>query len=186
MSLTPSDSKLLHAIQTLDLPAGLQAGDIYEALRSYFSPIETDSQSLETLSVKAGKDHSVLVTSSKISNLKFRLKDFLLESLKSAVKAQSSWQNGLALSVVVLEFLQKTGELMQYTLSELEAKILLEMYKLEVEKEKITIDRLFTGMQAELSESQVREALDLLEKLACIRFGMDEIELVEEIIFVQQ
>jgi hypothetical protein len=94
-------------------------------------------------------------------------------------------QNRLALALVVLEFLQKVSGFMEYQLSEREARILLEMYTLENEKEQITVDALF-GRLKPFTEQQILRSLDLLEKLSCIQYGTDELTLVESIIFIQE
>ena len=75
---------------------------------------------------------------------------------------------------------------MEYELSQNEAQVLLEMYKLENEKEAITVDRLFSGLKGTMGEPQILKSLDLLEKLSCIQYGTDRIELVEAILFTQE
>jgi hypothetical protein len=37
-----------------------------------------------------------------------------------------------------------------------------------------------------LSETQILQSLDLLEKLSCIKYDLDQINLVETIVFAQE
>lgn len=171
-SLRPSDS--------------MPVEKIHEKLEPYFVETNINAANLETVTIKQGKGLIVSIASTKLSNLKFRLKDLLLETARSSVKIKSSLDDGLALTLVVVEFLQKAGGLMEYELSQNEAQVLLEMYKLENEKEAITVDRLFSGLKGTMGEPQILKSLDLLEKLSCIQYGTDRIELVEAILFTQE
>jgi len=177
---------LMDVIGTLDLPDGLPAEKIYETLGPYFVEAAADPSSLETLLVKTEAGTTASVATSKFSNLKFRLKDLLLEALKTTVKVQSSKNNGLALALVVLEFLQKAAGMMEYRLSADDARILLEMYTLENEKGKINLEQLFASLKPALTETQILQSLDLLEKLSCIKYDLDQINLVETIVFTQE
>lgn len=179
---------IMDVIATLELPATMQAGQFYEKIGPYFSGGEEDGASLETLVVKmdANAPATATIATAKLSNLKFRIKDLLLESMKTVVKVQSSKQNWIALTLVVLEFLQKLSGMMEYKLSTDEAQVLLAMYTLENEKGKITVDKLFVGLKTVMGESQVLRSLELLEKLSCIQYGTDELKLVETIAFVQE
>jgi hypothetical protein len=186
MSHNQSSFELMDVIGTLHLPDGLPAGKIYETLEPYFSEGTPQASSLETLLVKTGAENTATVMTSKFSNLKFRLKDLLLEALKTTVKVQSSKNNGLALALVILEFLQKAAGMMEYHLSTEDARILLEMYTLENEKGKINLEQLFTNLKPALTETQILQSLDVLEKLSCIKYDLDQINLVETIIFAQE
>jgi hypothetical protein len=186
MSPNHPKSAVMDVIETLELPDTLQAGQIYEQIAPYLSNIESDEASLEILLVKAGQDKTVNVATSKVANLKFRLKDLLLETSKTIVKAQSAKDNYLALTLIVLEFIQKARGMMEYTLADCDAQTLLEMYLLENDKEKITVENLFSRLQARLTQRQILQSLDLLEKLACIQYGELEISLVETIRFVPE
>ncbi|MFZ6028996.1 MAG: hypothetical protein ACOYYS_14880 [Chloroflexota bacterium] len=178
---------VMDVIETLELPANLPAGQFYETIEPYFSDAEEDTARLEKLTVKVGKSATTTtVASAKLSNLKFRLKDLLLESMRTTLKVQSAKQNWLALTLVLLEFLQKLSGMMEYKLSTDEAHVLLAMYTLENDKEKITVDRLFAGLTAVMDESRILRSLELLEKLSCIQYGADELKLVETIVFVQE
>jgi hypothetical protein len=186
MSHNHSRSALMDVIGTLDLPAGLPAGKIYETIEPYLVDGPADAPSLETLLVSTAEGTTASVATSKFSNLKFRLKDLLLEALKTTVKVQSSKNNGLALALVVLEFLQKAAGMMEYRLSTDDATILLEMYTLENEKGKINLEQLFASLKPALTETQILQSLDLLEKLSCIKYDLDQINLVETIVFTQE
>lgn len=186
MSRSRSQSTVKDLIETLDLQENMKAAQVYQQLEPYFSDIEDDSATLENVVIKAGKNAVIAASTSKISNLKFRLKDFLLESLKASVKIQSSMQSSLALTLVVLEFLQKVSALMEYQLSNCDAHTLLEMYILENEKTKITVDALFARLKNTFTEKQILQSLELLEKLSCIQYGADEINLIETILFIQE
>jgi hypothetical protein len=184
---------MLNSHQSASIQEVLQALNLREEppvitqrLESYFAYFDGDGTTLETLLVTAGEKQTATVASSKLSNLQFRIKDLFLETLKTTVKLQSAKSNWLAMALIVLEFLQKASGMLEYKLSADDAQILLEMYRLENERVKITVEHLFSGLKASLTQNQILQSLDLLEKLACIRYGLDQINLVETIIFVQE
>lgn len=186
MSYIDPRTAIINILESIDLQDGIHLEQTSEKIGAYFSISENDSTELETVILKMKEGEVVNIASSKLFNLKFRIKDLFLETLKASITIKSSMQDWLALTLIVLEFLQKISGLMEYPLSKDEARVLLEMYKLENEKVKITVDRLFSGLTSTFSEVQILKSLDLLEKLSCIQYGTEQIKLVETIIFVQE
>lgn len=186
MSPTEPKVSVREFLAAIELPDSVRVEKIYKKLESHFIETDINTTNLETLTIKQAKGSIVSIASTKFSNLKFQLKDLLLETARSSVKIKSSFNDGLALTLIVLEFLQKVGGLMEHELSQNEAQVLLEIYKLENEKETITVDSLFFGLKEIMDEPQILKSLDLLEKLSCIQYGTDRIELVEVILFTQE
>jgi hypothetical protein len=182
-----SASALINVIGDINFSQKIQGEQFYEKIEPYFSDdIEDVKTALETLIIKGGKNKVIIVTTTKLYNLRFRIKDLLLETLKVTVKLEASKNNILAFVLVVLEFLQKVSGLMEYTLSECEAKVLIEMCFISNERAKITIDKLFVALENSFNQAQILRSLEILEKLSCIRHGTDEISLVEEILFLEE
>ena len=125
-------------------------------------------------------------TSVKLSNIKFRMADFLIEVTGIGVQVSTPKPNPVGLLLSGLRFILKMKELTTIGLSRREAEILFLLCHLKCERENATIDLLFEEMPLDLSRDQIRESLDKLEKLSCIEYSIDEIKLVEEIVMVKQ
>lgn len=125
-------------------------------------------------------------TSVKFSNIKFRLFDFLLEITGLGVQASIPNPNPVGLVLSAIRFIRKMKELTTISLSHQEAEILLALFQLQVDKQDTTIDLLFEDLKSHLSEDQIRDSLDKLEKLSCIEYSLNRIKLTEEVVLARQ
>ena len=143
----------------------------------------SDTGSLKTLNVSIGENNrAVAVTSTKISNIRFRIKDFLIETFKAVVNGKSVKDDWMALSIVIFDYVQKVSGMRAYTLSQREAQVLFEMCRMIADQQKVSIDRLFQSAPDTLSQKDFLEALKVLETVHCIHYDLDQILLTNNTI----
>ncbi len=174
-------------LKTANNAENLNAQELNALLGPYFSTFKTSHRAtLEAIKVSIGKGQSATIAvSSKLANLRFRLKDVVLQLAKTGVELAGAKENPLALILAVISFLQAAGKLQQYTLSNQEALVLYEIGRLTIEKEPVTQEALVQLLQGKLEEPQVVESLNLLSRIACIHYVEDHWELIETILFVK-
>lgn len=123
-----------------------------------------------------------VATTLKIPNLKFHLREFLLESTSSAIAASGSLNSPIQLTLVGIRFLQKIHKLATIDIDKDDAEILLAVHKLVKSNEIVSVDSLIEVLDDNKSKPKIAKSLEVLENLSCITLTMDEIILNETII----
>jgi hypothetical protein len=124
-----------------------------------------------------GKSYTI-----KLSNLRFRLADFLLEITKFGIDLTTSITNPLKLVIGALCLIRKIKDLSTVEITAEEAKVLLAIFRLKVEGQPVTLDNMFQLLSGILPEEKIRNSLTRLMELKCIEYTDDGIILIEEII----
>lgn len=177
-----SQENLLEIIQ--------QAGEqeVIELMQGYLVELEDidetqDAETVQQIKIALNQEGDITVaTSTKIPNLKFKLGEFVLESVSSGVALASSTSSPVKLALVGIRFLQKVLNLSSVEISSFDAEVLTALYKLEKRDSVLSVDQLVEVMKKDHTEAQIAKSLERLERLSCITLTMDEIILNETIV----
>lgn len=167
-----------------------QAGEqeAVELLRSCLVELEDidetqDAETVQQIKIALDQEGDITVaTSIKIPNLKFKLGEFILESVSSGVALASSLNSPVKLALVGIRFLQKVLHLSSVEISPFDAEVLIALYKLEKTDSILSVDRLVDVIGKNQTESRIAKSLESLERLSCITLTMNEIILNETIV----
>jgi hypothetical protein len=177
----------LHQILTdVELPEQVSTQDAAALLSAHMEETERGAAggAGELVNITQGLEGEITVASSvKIPNLRFKLGDVVLETLKaSSAVGVSSVSGTLKTLVIVIRLLQKLYQFATVELGVPEAELLVALYKLNQEEGDVTIDKLVEFLEKKNSKKQISQSLDALEKLGCITYTMDGIRLNETIV----
>lgn len=114
-------------------------------------------------------------------NIRFKIGEFILETIETAQGVIGARENFLALSLIAIRYVQKIKGLSRIPISKREAAVLIELYRLFNENDPITIDGLFTLLGNVYSKDEILTALAVLRNLGCVNYGDDGIKLIEPI-----
>jgi len=139
-----------------------------------------DNETLESITIKLSGDSKT----TKFSNLRFRLKEVLMTLLESAATAPDDTENICKVIFSAMQLIQNIRKLQSYPLSKEEARLLVEMFRLRLDQDAITIDNL----NALLSDwgwdqEQLTNHLNNLERLGCISYSEAGVKIEEEVSF---
>lgn len=138
---------------------------------------QAENETLESITIKLGGDS----TTRKFTNLRFRMGDLFQEGLESAATAPSQEDNVIKWAYFALRLIQKIRKLEVYPLTQQEARLLVQMFRLRLERNPITIENLLHLLGKEWNQDQLIAGLNNLERLGCISYGEAGVTLVEEI-----
>lgn len=162
-------------IQKIARDFGISEDDLLFILNFF----QAENETLESITIKLSGDS----TTRKFSNLRFRMGDLFQEALESAATAPDQEDPLLKWAYFALRLVQKIRKLEVYPLSQKEARLLTEMFRLRLEGNPISIENLLLGLGEEWNQDQLITGLNNLERLGCISFSEAGIILEEEIEF---
>jgi hypothetical protein len=146
----------------MEMPENVSADQVQKL---FFDHIEIVNPSLETVNLRPEGKRS---TTTKIGNLRFRIRELLEEILKLV---SSSWStHGLVIVVNVIQFVREVNKLATIDVTN-EAKVLYALWVIKSEKssgEWPTIEEVRTYLKNELTEGAVDTLLDNLRQLDCV------------------
>jgi len=142
--------------------------DYRNLIPNYF---KSDNEQLQSF-------NSDFSTSTKPSNLRYKIKDIIILLLEGAATAPDDTQNIYKVIFFVLRIIQQIRKLQVYHLSEEEAKLLVEMFRLRLDQDEITIEHLSTLLNWD--QEQLLTHLNKLEELRCISYSKAGVIKIEE------
>lgn len=126
-----------------------------------------------------------VATTRKLPNLRFRLGEVLLEAAEYVVGLPGAATSSLTMVLSTLSFLRSVRELATIDLDQGDAELLITLFRLTRDREVLRLDDLVTATPT-LTEQQRVEALERLERLACIALGEGTVQLNETIVVQRQ
>ncbi len=126
--------------------------------------------------------HVVVATTQKLPNLRFRLKDLLVEAASTGTGMAAALDKPVVLVLSGIRFLKTLRKLSTLDVHKEDAEMLIAIYRLEQEERRVRVDDLPALLPGEWNDRQVARSLERLELLACIEVGMDGITLNETIL----
>jgi hypothetical protein len=170
-------------------------GDILDPLLPFMETIDADDRDLtnteaEQIQIELGPEGDIsLATTKKLPNLRFRIKDLLLEGMPQTVVAGSGMLEALdkpvLLPFLALNFLRFVQDLSTLELNPLDAKVLLELYRFRYKERTIDRDVLNSYMEDKIDPSALAASLEHLDELGCISLLDGEI-VVNEVILIRR
>ena len=140
---------------------------------------KAENETLESITLKLSGDS----TTTKFTNLRFQMGKLFPEMLESLLTAPNPTDPNYKKLFFVLRLIQKIRNLEVYPLSQQEAVLLAEMFRLHLEGEPISVDTLLTLLGKEWNQNRLITSLNNLERLGCISYSEAGVKLVEEIKF---
>jgi len=139
-----------------------------------------ENETLESIIIRLSGESEYI----NFSNLRFRLKEVLMTLLESAATAPDDTENIYKVIFSALQLIQKIRKLQAYPLSKEEARLLVEMFRLRLDQNAISIDNLNTLLLGQgWDQEQLITHLNNLERLGCISYSEVGVKIEEEIIF---
>lgn len=133
------------------------------------------NETLESITIKLSGDSKT----TKFSNLRFRLKDLFMSLLEGAATFPDNLENKFKVVYSVLLLIQKIRKLQVYPLSKTEAQLLVEMFRMDLDRDAISVENL--SSQLGWNQEDLITHLDNLERLGCISYSMAGVK-IEEVI----
>jgi hypothetical protein len=179
--------EILHQIlEEADLHQSINVQAAAAFLDNYLDSLEPapTPDGLEVITLTFDKEGEVEVAStSKLSNLRFRLLDLLRDVAEGTINLAGASGNQLVMILTSLVLLYNISSLTKLEIGLQEAELLLGIYRLICEHEMPTVNRLIEVMSDSFSDAQITDSLDALEQLSCIVLTTDGIVLNETIVF---
>lgn len=187
------DKEIKETIDSLNSNMGYPTDNSGIILERYLEPVIDSTNLVEKdkayhIKIRTEKPGvASIATTSKISNLRFRLKDLILEGIPktfATFKAiLGSDTNTLLLGITILNFLKFIADKSTITIQKEDAAVLCWLYLAYQEEKIVGIDTLLAITREEMSSENLHISLATLEKLGCITLLSDEIILNEDIVF---
>ena len=153
----------VEVINRMDMPDNVSADQVQ---RLFLDHIEIVNPSLEAVTLRPEGGDS---ETSKLSNLRFRIKELLEEIIKLVA---NSWNaNPVALIWNAIQFVREVKKLATIDISKNDAKVLYGLWVIKLEKPSDrwpTLEEIRNYLKNELTEEEVDVSLDNLRELGCI------------------
>jgi hypothetical protein len=175
-------------ITGINRPESLSTEKAVAFLGSYTTTAGTggSEQAFEQVRITLNDDGTVAQAATiKPTNLRFNLGGLLMELLKGSVAIKGALESPATTLLFAIEFLKKIQKLATLEVSLKEAHLLMAIYRLSKERDALTIDHLKEVVSSSMSEKQMMDTLEKLERLSCIVLTMEGIE-VQEVITVDR
>lgn len=140
-----------------------------------------DGTSFEIQILLDSRGTITVATTRKVPNLRFRLGEVLLETVGYGTGIPGNIQHPITALLSTLSFLRSINKLATIEVDRGDAELLITLFRLTRDREVLELDALITATPA-MPEQIRTEALERLERLACITLEEGTVQLNETII----